>query len=68
MTIVLPLVKAAPKLCLGFGFAIGFGGGRASSSEEVERTISHCASEFKYVRSARRCRSSREVRSAVAET
>ena len=27
MTIVLPLVKAAPKLCLGFGLAMGFGGG-----------------------------------------
>ena len=31
VTIVLPLVKAAPKLCLGFGFgfAMGLGGGRA---------------------------------------
>ena len=38
MTIVLPLVSAAPKLGLGLGFVMGFGGG-ASSSEEVERTI-----------------------------
>ena len=39
VTIVLPLVRAAPKLCFGLGFAIGFGGGRASSSEEVDSTI-----------------------------
>ena len=39
VTIVLPLVRAAPKLCLGLGFAIGFGGGRASSSEEVLSTM-----------------------------
>ena len=47
MTIVEPLVKAAPKLCLGFGFGLmmGLGGGRASSSdtEEVEMTILVCA-------------------------
>ena len=35
---VLPLVRLR-ELCLGLGFAMGFDGGRASSSEEVERTI-----------------------------
>ena len=44
VTIVLPLVRAAPKLCLGLGlgFVIGFGGGRASSSDEVDKTILVC--------------------------
>ena len=51
VTIVLPLVKAAPKLCLGLGFAMGFGGGRASSSEEVDSTILVCAAQWPKLKS-----------------
>ena len=39
VTIVLPLVRAAPKLCFGLGFAMGFCFGGASSSEDVDSTI-----------------------------